>query len=98
MKRVSSNQDIYLKTFAILDRMRIELNEKTCRKAFRFFWDGKRFRADSFESVLKLWEGNERTGKDPEVTDDEIRRMKIALSDSFGLFPRLLNFQDWTWQ
>lgn len=83
MKRVSSNQDIYLKTFAILDRMRIELNEKTCRKAFRFFWDGKRFRADSFESVLKLWEGSERTGKDPEVTDDEIRRMKIALSDSF---------------
>lgn len=83
MKKVSSNQDIYLKTFAILEKMRIEVDEKTCRQAFKFFWNGERFRTDSYESTLELWAETKKGKKDLDVTDEDIKRMKTALYDSF---------------
>lgn len=83
MKEKSRKHEIYLKTFAILEKMRIELDSKTCGQAFKFYWNGERFRKDTFESALTLWKTIKSTEKEMKVTDEDIKRMKIALSDSF---------------
>lgn len=83
MKRQSKNQDIYLKTFAILEAMKVEPDEKSFKQAFKFFWNGETFRYDSFRNVLEIWKENKMDEIRSTVKDQDIKRMKIALSDSY---------------
>jgi hypothetical protein len=83
MKEKNRNHEIYLETFAILEKMKIELDEKTCNQAFKFYWNGKQFRRDTFERALAQWKSSKGAEEDLNVSDEDIKRMKIALSDSY---------------
>ncbi len=78
-------EDIYLKTFAIFSKMGVNPDEENFRQAFKFYWEGNRFRSLHFSKINDSIEEYSSTIKKmaSRITGAEIARMKTALSDSY---------------
>jgi hypothetical protein len=69
--------------------MQVEISEVNFKNAFRFYWEGKKFLSLNFQRLL-----SDIQKLTPEInsimqtiTESEVERMKIALSDSYRTIP-----------
>jgi len=88
--RISSRQEIYFRTLAILKKIGAETSKANFKQAFRFFWDNITFNVDRFreavESVPSMKEEIDELIL--KVTDDECEKMRIALTDAYHTISR----------
>ena len=89
MPKPNNYQLLYIRTLAFFLKMHVEISEANFRNAFRFYWEGKNFYSMHYRRLV-----SDIQKLTPEIdnimqtiTESEVERMKIALSDSYRTIP-----------